>query len=104
MPIIVNKIVGTGVAQKAIELQPTMKWGSLNIVASNRGVSATPIKIYISSEETPNDIDIVEPGAFIPANGRYELSCRLIAPGEKVFVDAPADVTVRLEVNLAIED
>lgn len=104
MPLVIGKILGNGTQQLIVEAPVSHPWGSLNVVASNKGAQEAQIEIFITSDATPNAIDQVEPGAMIPVNGRYELSCRLTQQGEKVYVTVPAGVSVRAELNLAIED
>lgn len=103
MPLVTAKLAGTGSAQQVIEVPSTFPWGSMNLVAANNNDSASPIVISITSDSTPNEVDIVEPGASIPAKGRYELSCRLVQAGERIFVSVPAHVSVRVEINMADE-
>lgn len=104
MPLVINKVMGNGSVQQVIEAPATHPWGSMNLVASNQNGTSAQIEIFITSAGGPSPVDSVEPGAAIPAKGRYELSCRLIQAGEKVFVNVPAGVSVRAEINLAIED
>ncbi len=109
MPLATNKLATNGSVQLLLEHPVTHPWGSLNIVASNvSGLGGAPgpikFKLYITDAANPTDVDLVDPGAIIPVDGRYELSCRLIRQGEKVFVEAPAGLSVRAELNLAIED
>ncbi len=103
MPLIKNKLVGNGAVQTLLDIPGSVLWGSLNIVAANKSGDSAPISVHISDNATPADIDLVEPGAVIPGNGRYELSCRLVQGGEKVFVTAPAGVSIRAELNVAPE-
>lgn len=103
MPLIKNKLVGNGNAQTLLDIPGTVLWGSLNIVAANDNIASSSIVVHISDNAVPGNIDLVEPGAVIPGKGRYELSCRLVQGGEKVFVTAPAGVSIRAELNVAPE-
>jgi hypothetical protein len=104
MPLVTGKVLGNGSQLLVVTVPDTHPWGSLNIVAANAGTQDAKLKIHITSDAQPNPVDCVEPGAMIPADGRYELSCRLVQAGEKVYVTAPADVAIRAEINLAIEE
>lgn len=103
MPLVTAKIMGNGTQQLVITAPDTYLWGSMNLVAANQNDQASQLQIHITSDVAPNPVDCVEPGAVIPAKGRYELSCRLIQAGEKIYVTTEAGVSVRAEINLAIE-
>lgn len=104
MPILVNKVLGNGTETFVVEVPNTHPFASMNIVASNTNAAAQEINIKVSSDTAPDLADTIEPGALIPAKGRYELSCRLVAAGERIYVTAQPGVAVRVELNLAIED
>ena len=103
MPLVTGKIMGNATQQLAFTVPATFPWGSMNLVAANQNNQASAIQIHITTDQAPNAVDCVEPGASIPANGRYELSCRLVMAGEKIYVTAAAGVSVRIEVNMADE-
>lgn len=103
MPLVISKVLGNGVKQLAITVPDTFPWGSMNLVAANQNPVAAAIEIHITTDTAPAAVDCVEPGAVIPSKGRYELSCRLVQAGEKVYVTVPENVAVRIEVNLADE-
>ena len=75
-----------------------MTHSSLNIVASNPLATGAEFQMHIGTGASAGAGDLVEPGAIIPAKGRYELSCRLLQAGEKVWFTAPAGVVVRAEL------
>ena len=102
MPMNKNALITTGSEQQIMEITG-FPWGSLNIVASNKTADTATLEVFITGAQVPSLVDTVEPGAHIPAGGRYELSCRLVQEGERIFVKAPAGVVVRAEVNLALE-
>lgn len=111
MPLIINKILCNGTTLQAAELPAGHNWATMNVVASNSNEDlggandgSTPIEIYVSESNTPTLVDMVEAGALIPAKGRFELACRLINPGEKVFVKSGTGVAVRVEINVSPEN
>lgn len=104
MPLNVSKIASNGAFQLLATAPNTHPWGSLNVVAANTTAGAIPFELYVTTDASPNPVDCIDPGAVIPAKGRYELSCRLIQAGEKVYIKAAAGVSVRAELNLAIEN
>jgi len=103
MPLVTGKIMGNATQQLAFTVPSVFPWGSMNLVAANQNNQASAIQIHITTDASPNAVDCIEPGASIPANGRYELSCRLVMAGEKIYVTAAAGVSVRIEVNMADE-
>lgn len=101
MSIIVNKVMGNGVAQQVTEVPSTADLGILNVTASNLSETETHnIEIFIGTGTLPSNVDNVEPRGTIPALGHYELNCRSLAPNEKVWVIADAEVCVRTELLL----
>lgn len=103
MPLVTGKVMGNASQQHVITVPDTFPWGSMNLVAANQNSVASAIQIDITTDLAPNAVDCIEPGASIPAKGRYELSCRLVQAGEKIYVTAAAGVSIRVEINMADE-
>ena len=102
MPLLKNAVIGNDSFQEVLQISG-YPWGSLNVVASNTNENASKIEIRISSSLEHGLVNTVEPGALIPAGGRFEMSCRLVQQDERIFVKAPAGVVIRAEANLALE-
>ena len=93
-----NKILTTGAVQLAGEIPMSLTYASLNILVSNPKDTEATIELWIGDSDQPAAVDLIEPGAVVPAKGKLETFCRLVSPGEKVFVKTSvAGLVVRLE-------
>jgi hypothetical protein len=97
------KKLTTGAMLEIGQINQNVSYAAINILVVNNSTMATPageaVEIYIAdgSSPTPGAIDVIEPAAILPAKGKLEWNCRLVSPGEKIFVKAPAGYTVRVE-------
>lgn len=103
MSIVISKGMTNGQPQYMLTIPNTNPWGSMNILVSNTTQVERQIKLFVSDSGGTTDVDTIEPGAIVPAKGRYELSCRLVRAGEMVHVLGDPGMAVRIEVNLATE-
>lgn len=96
---LLNKAVATGEIQEVGVIPGSNgAYAMLNILAVNRQGTEAPLEIWLSSNATPADVDLVEPGARIPSSGgSYEMVGRVVSAGERVFIRSLSGVVVRLE-------
>lgn len=93
-----NKILTTGAVQLAGEVPMNLTYASLNILVSNPKDTEVTVELWLSDSAQPAVVDMIEPGAVVPAKGKLETFCRLVSPGEKIFVKTSvAGLVVRLE-------
>lgn len=96
---LLNKAVANGEIQEVGVIPGSNgSYAMLNVLAVNRQGTEAPLEVWLSTEATPGDVDLVEPGARLPASGgSYEMVGRVVSAGERVFVRALAGVVIRLE-------
>jgi hypothetical protein len=60
--------------------------------------TATTVRVWISSEELPTDIDVIEPKISLAAEDVFVRHPLWISPGERIYVlSMNTDVTVRID-------
>lgn len=94
---LLNKIIADGTVQLAATVPAGIAFAALNILAANDTSSDATVRIWITLDPTPNQVDLVEPGVVVASKGRYEDSVRIASPSENVFIQATAGVVVRVE-------
>lgn len=74
-----------------------IKFATVSINCANRTAAEVPVRIAISSSDTPAVADYIDYDFKVPANGSIERSCIVVSPNEKVVVfSTSSDVSVRV--------
>lgn len=105
---LINKTITTGAAEpQLVATIPDCTYATVNVIISNPsdGViqNEAAVTLYMSSDpDQANLIDMVDPKAYIPADGRYVYACAVTSPNEHIFVKTDtAGLVVRVEAILA---
>lgn len=94
---LLNKLITTG-AQQELGTIPGTGYSMINILAVNPNENEGVLQIWLSSDNTPSTVDLVESGVTIPgAGGSYEMVGRIVSAGEKIYVQGPVGMIVRAE-------
>lgn len=94
---LLNKIVADGTPQLVATVPTGISFAALNILAANDNATDATLRVWIGTDATPSQADLVEPGVVIGGKGRYEDSVRIASPAESIFVQATAGVVIRVE-------
>lgn len=94
---LLNKLVTNGSVQLAGTVPSNVEYAAVHVRAANPNEVDAALTVWVSLSETPAQVDLIEPNAIIPPAGRYADECGVLGPGEKIFVQAPAGVVVRIE-------
>ena len=105
---LLGKKITTGAMLEIARVPNAITYAAINILISNPSSVATPeangVEIFIADAgSAPGNVDLIEPGAIIPAKGKLEWNCRLVSPGEVIYVRAPSGYVVRVESADEIE-
>ena len=57
-----------------------ISFAALNILAANDNATDATLRVWIGTDATPSQADLVEPGVVIGGKGRYEDSVRIASP------------------------
>lgn len=95
---LINKAITTGeVMHVATIPQGEVKYSLANVLIINPTNSPVECKLYATDQLNPSLVDLIEHRVVLVANGgRAEYSCGTMSPGEKIFIEAPAGLVVRV--------
>jgi len=94
---LLNKILTDGSVQLVGTIPNTGTFSSINLLAANDTTQDISLRVWIGTDATPSQVDLVDPQAIVPGKGRYEDTVRITSPGENVFVQAAVGLVVRVE-------
>lgn len=105
---LINKTLTTGAAEpQHVGTVPDCTYATVNVIISNPSgglvQNEVAVTLYMSSDPAQADqIDMVDPKAYIPVDGRYVYACAVTSPDEHIFVKTDtAGLVVRVEAILA---
>lgn len=95
---LLNKVLTTGdVMHVATVPQGDVKYSLVNVLIINPSSEPAEAKLYATDQLNPSLVDLMDHRVVLVANGgRAEYSCGTMSPGEKIFVEAPAGLVVRV--------
>ena len=74
-----------------------IKFATITVNCCNRTGAEVPVRIAVSTSDTPSLADYYDYDFKVPANGSLERSCIPVSPGEKVVVYATSsEISVRV--------
>lgn len=99
---LLGKALTIGGIQRIATLPGDIEYASVNILIANPTPSPQIVSVFIGTSDIATAVDTIIPGAIIPSKGELEIACRICSPGEKISVDGPSGLVVRVE-NVAEE-
>lgn len=93
---LLNKLITNGTVQEIAEV-PGTTYSMVNILVINPTAGQVDVRLFASNQAAPTPVDTIEHRAVLAENGgRVEYSCVNCSAGEKLFIQAPAGLIVRV--------
>lgn len=93
---LLSKILTNGTRQ-LVATVPECDYGLINVMVLNPTVSDSPVKLWLSTQATPSEVDLIESDTILVARGgKLELSCVTVSQGEVLYIEASAGLVVRV--------
>lgn len=95
---LLNKVITTGeLMHIATVPEGDVKYSLVNVLVINPTNAAIEGRLYATFQNVPSLVDELDHRVVLVANGgRAEYSCGTMSPGEKIFIEAPAGLVVRV--------
>ena len=95
---LLNKVLTTGeLMHIATVPEGDVKYSLVNVLVINPTAAPIEAKLYATNQMNPTLVDLLDHRVVLVANGgRAEYSCGTMSPGEKIFIEAPAGLVVRV--------
>lgn len=96
---LINKVITNGSVIEVGRIpEGDNKYSSVNILVINpKNDADVNVRAYATFQDSPTLVDTIDYRAvLVREGGRVNLSCEIMSPGERIFIDAPAGLVVRL--------
>ena len=95
---LLNKVLTTGeVMHIATIPSGEVKYSLANVLIINPTGQPVECRLFATDQLNPSLVDLIEHRVVLVANGgRAEYSCGTMSPGEKLFIEAPQGLVVRV--------
>lgn len=95
---LLNKVLTTGeVMHIATVPSGEVKYSLVNVLVINPTGQPAEGRLFATDQLNPTLVDLLDHRVQLVANGgRVEYSCGTMSPGEKLFIEAPAGLVVRV--------
>lgn len=94
---LLNKALTNGTTQLVATVPESAARSLVDIMVVNPTASEVTVQAYITNQVQPTTIDLIDFAAKLEANGgRVEYNCVNCSAGEKIFINAPAGLVVRV--------
>ncbi len=95
---LLNKVITNGeVMHIGTVPEGDVKYSLVNVLVINPTNAPIEGRLYATNQLNPSLVDLIDHRVVLVANGgRAEYSCGTMSPGEKLFIEAPAGLVVRV--------
>lgn len=93
-----KKIIAVNEISPVYGDMPSAQFATVSVNIANFSTVNTIVRVWVSDKDIPDDIDIIEPGIVLKANGVFLRSGLIISGHERIFCTTTVSpVVVRIE-------
>lgn len=94
---LLGKTITDGTTQLVGVVPAGLTYSLVTVMVTNPTGAEAEIRLYVTQNATPAQVDLVDSRSVLPANGgRIDFECLNCSPNEKIFIHAPAGLVVRV--------